>query len=115
MTSSCQVPAVNSPGPWLVTVQPIVTCAGSPIVSDGAVTADATRSGYEARVAVSVIEAALFDSAVPAELDSNTWLGASVVTENAIGPTPRGPSGSVKIYCRAAEAPAARVPLRVAS
>src|SRR5438067_1124190 len=115
MTSSCQVPAVTDPVPWLATVQPMVTCAGSPMVSDGAWTADAIRSGYGARVDATVSLLVLFDSPVPALLNSATWSLESVETENRIAPTPLGPSGKEKVYCLAAELPDARTPLRAGS
>ena len=54
---------------------------------------------------------ALLDSAVKDALFSNTALAESVVTVNAIWPTPGVPSGRVKVYWRARESPGRIAPL----
>src|SRR5438445_10967213 len=91
-TASNQLPAWAVRVPALVTVQLITTLAGSAMVSAGAVTWDAARSGYGASVTVSEVVAVLFVSAVPAVLYSKISFVESMVTTTDNVPTLAEPS-----------------------
>ena len=59
ITSSVQVSVAPRPVPWLVTVQPTVTLAGSAMVTAGAVTLLTARSAKGASVTATATEAVL--------------------------------------------------------